>query len=81
MEILIFLKWILLLTWPWFFGTWLAVAVFHAANPSTARTATGAIFEGVWLIAIVVGAFIEVRRSRAKSAYARPAGPTDPAKP
>lgn len=76
MEILIFLKWILLLTWPWFFGTWLAVAVFHAANPSTARTATGAIFEGVWLTAIAVGAFIEVRRPRTKSGNANAAAGT-----
>ncbi|MFZ2511795.1 MAG: hypothetical protein WAW85_11995 [Gordonia sp. (in: high G+C Gram-positive bacteria)] len=41
----------LAVAWPYFFGTWLAVNM-GAENPSTARTATGWVFETLWLVGI-----------------------------
>lgn len=39
----------LAIAWPYFLGTWLAVSIGGADNPSPARTATGWVLEGIWL--------------------------------
>jgi hypothetical protein len=42
----------LMLLWPWFFGTHVAVQC-GADNPSLVRTVAGAVFEAPWVAAFV----------------------------
>jgi ribosomal protein S27E len=56
----------IIVTWPWYVGTYLAVQA-GAANPSSARTIAGWVCEVPWL-AFLVGYFIYavVKRQAAK---------------
>src|SRR5690349_13225995 len=64
---LVFLALLLAIAWPWFFGTYVAVHVFGAANPSSARTITGWVFEAVWLAFLgAIPIYLSARRSAAQ---------------
>src|SRR6187455_911542 len=59
----------LLLAWPYFLGTYVAVQL-GADNPSTARNVTGWVFEALWLLllsSIFIGAWLHPKREEAKA--------------
>lgn len=58
----------LLLAWPYFLGTYVAVQL-GADNPSTARNVTGWVFEVLWLILLVsicIGVWVHARHEQAE---------------
>ncbi|GAB86218.1 hypothetical protein RVF83_08645 [Gordonia rubripertincta] len=60
----------LAIAWPYFLGTWLAVSVAGASNPSPARTATGWVLEGIWLtvlLSVVVWFWWDSEREKAEA--------------
>ncbi|WP_203235964.1 hypothetical protein [Gordonia sp. JH63] len=61
----------LAIAWPYFLGTWLAVNVLGADNPSPARTATGWVLEGIWLAGLVSVAVWSWWKEETKKAQAR----------
>ncbi|MCZ4537942.1 hypothetical protein QBL07_000155 (plasmid) [Gordonia rubripertincta] len=61
----------LAIAWPYFLGTWLAVNVLGADNPSPARTATGWVLEGIWLTALLSAAVWSWWKEETKKAEAR----------
>ncbi|MDH3013849.1 hypothetical protein [Gordonia alkanivorans] len=61
----------LAIAWPYFLGTWLAVNVLGADNPSSARSATGWVLEGIWLAGLVSVAVWSWWREETKKAEAR----------
>ena len=58
----VFLVAVLALAWPWFLGTYIAVAA-GAANPSPARTAVGVIFELPWIAFLIVAGISAARKN------------------
>lgn len=59
----------MLLAWPYYLGTWLAVQ-FGAGNPSTARDVVGWFFEVLWLVFLVTiaaGAWLAKRREETQA--------------
>lgn len=59
----------MLLAWPYYLGTWLAVQ-FGAGNPSTARDVAGWFFEALWLVfllTIAVGGWLDKRRQETRA--------------
>lgn len=61
----------LALAWPYLLGTWLAVDVFGAENPSPERTTTGWVFEVIYLVILVsipMAMWIKSEREKADKA-------------
>lgn len=56
---------ILLLGWPWFLSTYVAVKVFHADINGTTRNVVGWVFEGPWLVfcalVAILGTYVMIR--------------------
>ena len=67
--LLVLCMWLLIVAWPWFAATWLAVKA-GAGRHSEARTLSGAIAEAAYVLIIVA---LLVTGSRKKSAPARQA--------
>lgn len=63
----VFLVAILALAWPWFLGSYVAVA-FGAENPSTTRAVVGWLFEIPWLVFLVVAAVAASHRHSERQA-------------
>jgi hypothetical protein len=64
----IFLIAILALAWPWFLGTYIAVAA-GASNPSPARTITGVIFELPWVVVLIYAGISASRKHSERAAH------------